>query len=810
MDAHTATAHDPSARPDGPQDDQAAHGGGRRGARRARRARMSRRRYLLLVSLAPAVMCLLLPGMPGLLTAPAGLWLLFGAPVLLWMGTAARSVASTSAAFLLATGLTVVTDMVLPLTVNTVLPLVGNDHPLTRVNLTAATALFLVALGRFGPEHDARPEDRLLPLLRGLWGTPGFRTLAGALVVLLVLSVAGPIRLNNGLGGGVSVFATAGVAVLLVLLLLRRGRYPSAVVEMGLYAATLCLLLLNSLRGWYIAGHDIQVEYLFHKLTLVPEHWDVGAYPDPYMACLSITLLPVTIFKMTGIPDIYIFKVVLPVIFAITPVLLYRAVSNVAPRLVALVAAVFFLAFPTFFTDMTFLGRQEIAFVLLGCAVLVLTDYTAPRRNRRITFTVLLVGVALAHYSTIYMVVGTLVVSYVFDKVWRLRTRMSKRGGRGGARRRKREAGMLSFLVWWMFAIPAAVALTWAGPITHSGGQLEKTLSVVADNLLNPSRSGGGSSDTSYSLLGGTKASESERLADYRAELTKESATDRAEGVLLPESVVRAAKTPVDHATKTAPTLLGRAIEATGLGLDGTHRLLRTAISALFQVILVIGFWVALKARRSMFRPVRDQVTIAVGAWTAMVAITVVPQLSVDYGVLRAFQQGLFFFSPFLAAGLIGLLRWTGRRLVPVVSLVLALMFAELTGVFPALTGGFNASMALSNSGTYYEVYYPHPGEHEAAAWLNKRIAATGSGRIQTDRFTYMRLRAQIFQPTIDKIDPEVLRTDTYVLLGDTTVRTGRVTVFFRGDLISYDYPTDLLEKSRNRIYDNGQAEVYR
>ena len=39
------------------------------------------------------------------------------------------------------------------------------------------------------------------------------------------------------------------------------------------------------------------------------------------------------------------------------------------PQAVALLSAVFFVAFPTFFTDMTFLGRQEVAFLLLGCAM---------------------------------------------------------------------------------------------------------------------------------------------------------------------------------------------------------------------------------------------------------------------------------------------------------------------------------------------------------------------------------------------------------------------------------------------------------
>lgn len=158
---------------------------------------------------------------------------------------------------------------------------------------------------------------------------------------------------------------------------------------LGLWCAAAGLLLLTSLRGWYITGHDIQREYQVFRLAADNGHWDISSFPDPYNACLSITLLPAALARLTGIEGTYIFKVLLPLLFALTPVLVYRSVRNVAPAIVALLSAVYLMLFPTFFTDMTFLGRQEVAFFFTGCAMVVVTDTSRPFASRRLLFAVL-------------------------------------------------------------------------------------------------------------------------------------------------------------------------------------------------------------------------------------------------------------------------------------------------------------------------------------------------------------------------------------------------------------------------------------
>ncbi|GAA5009929.1 DUF2206 domain-containing protein [Kitasatospora paranensis] len=753
------------------------------------------------VLLGSSLACVLetLPGLPAPLLAVAGLWLLIGAPVAVWRGTAAKVVSTRDAALMVAVGFAVATDLVIALGVNTVLPLAGAAHPLTRINLAGATAMALSVLGAFLPE-EAAPAARRPGLPRGALPVGALAALA------LVLSVAGPIRLNNGLSGTVSTVALVAVAALLLLLLARRRRYSVPLLEGGLYVAAAALLLLNSLRGWGIAGHDIQREYEYFRLTLGGSLWNVGLYPDAYNACLSITLLPVSVVRLTGIPGLYVFKVVLPLLFALTPVLVHRSVRNVAPQFVALLSAVYFLLFPTFFTDMTFLGRQEIAFLLLGCVTTVLTDAGRPARARRWAVLALLAGCVLSHYSTTYVVVATLGAGYAVELLWRLAGRL----GRPRTRRRNRVAATGSLVTWWLVLVPAVLAVVWAGPVTHTSVQLKSTLGIVAQEILHPGRAQGGSSDTSYSLLGGAKASPQQRLDTYRSESVTATAAQRAAGDYLTLPSVDGYPTPVVGQEDQPLTGLGRLLDGLGVGVAGLNGLLRQAAALLLQILVLVGFGAVLRARRHSFRPLRDQVTLTVGALTMVVLFTLLPQLSVDYSVLRAFQQGLFFFAPFLAAGTLWLLRWAGRRTVPLACVLATALFLDLTGVVPKVLGGYPAQLQLSNSGRSYDIYYPHAEEQMAVYWLEQQIAGDKRQLLQTDRYTFSRLQTLITGPAQADIYPTVMRPNSYVLLGTTTVRKGEVTVFYRGDLITYRYPTALLSATKNRIYSSEGVVIYR
>lgn len=769
--------------------------------RKMKLAGMVQGRSAVLLSVALACLVEAWAAAPAILLTAAGLWLLLGAPVMLWRGVAAKVVSTREASLMLSVGLAVITDLVVALGVNTVLPLFGEEHPLNKPMLSGAMAMTLAVLGVFLPEEPRPDRPRRAGLPRGLAPVGGLGALA------LVLSVAGPVRLNNGFSGAVSMVALVVIAALLVLLMVRRRRYSAPVVATGLFAASAALLLLNSLRGWYIVGHDVQREYEYFRLALGGSYWDISAYPDAYNACLSITLLPVSLVRLTAIPDIYAFKLLLPLLFALTPVLVYRSVRNVAPQFVALLSAVYFMVFPTFFSDMTFLGRQEVAFLLIGCAMTVLTDTARPLAARRVVFLVLLAGVVISHYSTIYLMVAVLGLAVVVDLGWRLLVKRKN----GKFRRRPRQDYSSSFVTWWMVLLAAALALVWAGPVTHTNGQLGSTLAGVVQGVVSPGSAKTGSSDTGYSLFGGEQTSPEQRITDYRAASIERSAAKRAAGELLPLATVEGYRVPLAPAENMPLTAVGRGLEATGVSVTGLNGLLRQAAAQLLQLLLLVGVVVAFRARHRIFQPVRDQLTLTVGAIAVIALLTVVPQLSVDYGVLRAFQQGLFVFAPFVAAGTLWLARWAGRRAVPVVCVFVAALFLDLTGVVPQVLGGYPAQLQLNNAGRAYDIYYPTTEERLAAYWLEQSTASQKPQPVvQAEGYTFRRLQTLIEGPAVGDLFPTVLGAHSYVILGTTTVRNGQVTFAYRGDLITYRYPVGLLDSTKNQIYSSEGAEIYR
>jgi hypothetical protein len=203
---------------------------------------------------------------------------------------------------------------------------------------------------------------------------------------------------------------------------------------------------------------------------------------------------------------------------------------------------------------------------------------------------------------------------------------------------------------------------------------------------------------------------------------------------------------------------------------------------------------------------------LAIGAGLVVALQVLLPGLSVDYGVLRAFQQAMFVLGPFLAVGSVGMFGWLGpRRSVVAAGGVVIAFFLSLTGAIPQVLGGYPAQLHLSNSGQYFDLYYPHPEEEAAAVWLQAQVLAEGRGTIQTivpDRFIYG------LSPTIvatQSIFPIAIRRDAYVLLG-AAATTGKhqSTVAYGGDLLAYSYPIAFLDGAKNLVYSNGTAVVYR
>ena len=197
-----------------------------------------------------------------------------------------------------------------------------------------------------------------------------------------------------------------------------------------------------------------------------------------------------------------------------------------------------------------------------------------------------------------------------------------------------------------------------------------------------------------------------------------------------------------------------------------------------------------------------------------LVLITILPNLSVDYGVLRVFQQEMVFLAPVMVIGSISLLRPFGNvwRMRLAAGLCL-LFFISTTGLLPQATGGYGPQLSLNNSGQYYDLYYMHPQELAAVSWLYGKPGTLPAGiqaDANSDRFAFTAPSEVTGNQVLLDLFPTTIQTSTWVILSAPIVRHDRATTFVDGDLISYKYPMAVLQRTKNLVYNNGLTQIYR
>jgi uncharacterized membrane protein len=244
---------------------------------------------------------------------------------------------------------------------------------------------------------------------------------------------------------------------------------------------------------------------------------------------------------------------------------------------------------------------------------------------------------------------------------------------------------------------------------------------------------------------------------------------------------------------------------------------MRKALADYYQAAAVFGIaLVAWRMRRRRRDPHREYVFLAAASLGTLVAAVVLPDLSAEYGLLRAFQQGLFFFAPFIAeftvtvAGLVTrALRRAWRDGLAFAGAMAGM--ASLIGLIPQVIGGYQPQLSLNNAGIYYNDYYLHPQEESSIGWVDSHLRGSASvqAEVQTDRYTFYLIDRAKARASAD-IYPTLISKDAYVYLGYSTVRSDVTSVSFDGNTISYRYPMWLLNRDKNLVFADPGSRIYR
>jgi len=730
-----------------------------------------------------------------------GFWFILGYPAYLsytssfWRGASAGERAGYSVAVV------ILLLLLGGLFANTFLPLVGLGRPLDTVPVVVMADVLDVGLYLLRRRFPAPVRWRVQIASAGRRETR--LIVASALCVPLV--VLGANRLNNGAGDQLTL---AGLACMLLTfaLLLRWQRWVrEGAISIVIYLISLSALLMTSLRGWSVTGHDIQGEYQVFQLTSAHGRWDISSLPhSTYNACLSITILPTEISRVLHVYDPDIFKLCFQLLFALCPVLVYAISRRHWSKLISIVAVIYFVGFPTFFTDMPYENRQEIGFLFVSAGILAITNYWWTTRQRRAGLVVAALGIELSHYSTMYIFLGILIVGWAAT---RLAARLPWSRRRGGPASDRAPRGVVGYTVniGSVMAV-AAILLAWGGLATRTAGT---ALSAIESTF---SSSGGRSADVLYGVLHGSVPPPQVLLKQYRQQTLKQNAASGS--FFVPASVAAQYPTPYVTLPSLPLTKVGRLLNDHGIPVSTVNTVVRQGAAKDEQLFIVVGF-VAILATAGFRRKLGAEfIALSIGSIVMLGLITLLPELSVEYGVLRAFQEALIMISPMLVVGSLTVFSPLGEVWKVRAATVLCLFFFfSTTGLMPQLLGGYPPQLNLNNSGQYYNSYYVHPQELAAVSWLANKPGVLPEGieaSAPSARFYFTAPSDVTGKQFVIPAFPSLIERKSWLLLDYATVKTRYATVDLDSDLVNYLFPIALVENSKDLVYNNGGAEVYK
>jgi hypothetical protein len=657
---------------------------------------------------------------------------------------------------------------------------------------------------------------------------PGWRSVprsAAAAIVLaaaaVVLAVAGAHRLNAG-GSGVLTAIALGLgaaALLLVAFAARAGAdtrsdraaLPAAAIV--IYLLGLAVLLATSLRGAGVTGHDIKPEFRVFQDTLAAGAWRTGVTLADYNSCLSITTLPTLLHHLLGVAPLDVFRVCFQVIFAVVPVGVLLIARTLVPTAPATLAAGLYVAFPTFVNDMPMLNRQEMALLFFTVGVLTLLDRHGSRRQRTAIFAATMAGLTVSHYTSTYVAGGVMLSAWLFLRAahvlrrrrprWRPPlVRVLGRVDRQLARvslRRSSWAGP-HLLTFRAVAIVLLSSVAWS-LASGSGAGLVTTVDSTAQSVA--ADSGTESDAVGYSFLRAAPAvTDEQALGEFigangsrptLAEQLQSAAT--CPTVLVPDAVLP--RTP-----------LGEALASAGAPPEHINSWTRRLIVVLYELGAIAGTVLLWVHSRRKVGPAHVLAVLSTGTLLALAATVVLPQLSVDYGLLRLFQQSLVVLAPAVLLALTGAARVFGRRTAAAVSaFAVTGCLLSTSGLAPQMIGGYQPQLNLNNAGGYYQAYYTSADDLAVARWVDSHLAP--AALLSADSADYRTLRSITRLYPLEGVAPAMVPAQAYLEVDDVGPDRAQAVAIVRDRILTYEFRLDCVTAGRPLLYAAGPHRIY-
>ena len=599
-------------------------------------------------------------------------------------------------------------------------------------------------------------------------------------VLLFISTIVGVLALNGGRSGTIAVASLFGISLYVPIAIAMHKKISSYVYPISIFIVALSLLLSFSLRSPYFMGWDIYHEYYVFQLTNAVKHWSIATLIDPYNACMSITILPSIFSSILKMSDVYIYKIIFQLIFALTPLSIYALASRVLPkpnRRISYLAAILFISQTWFIIQMPALIRQEVALFFFSLILLALFSLQSYSKVFVMVFSAALI---LSHYSTAYLalfiVIGYLIIRIILKNP---------------------KSALITIRATFVLFI---MTFLWQSQLTRTSGGALNIFSSTIKTLPQIFTNQGLGSAINQVTFSNQNLNTNENISNVYKSTSDNRTYDRN-------------FYPVSTFNDYVPAIVQPIIMYPKINIKISNILLRTGlllkilITVLFPMIGI--FYLITRRRISEQNNLSKEYLIFIVSCLLLVSmILLLPSLKANYNITRLYLQLLIIFAPLAVIGGVYLLKYTSKFKYLLVASMISLFMLYSSGVLFYFTGG-TAFATLTNDSQDYSMYYTHEGEILSAHWLLNN--SKSSPNIYVDESTALRLFAFGFpQSGTLKYDvfPSTILKDSYIYAGSNNI-IGKNYIGYKDTLLQFTYPNDFIDAQKNLLYSNSSSRIY-
>jgi uncharacterized membrane protein len=303
-------------------------------------------------------------------------------------------------------GLSIAFLMFVGLSINALYPFIGIAKPISPFSLTITVSILVVVLWALSYKRGTTVLSAGEIISNGTVSSSRTVLLPALFLIFIpLLSVLGTFV--AAIYGNEILLILAVVFISIVPVLVVAGKFiPNRLIPLAVIAIAIALLLQYTLISKNLTGYDVNTEYYYSSLVLQKSYWN-PTLAGNINAMASIVMLSPIYSNILNLDNIWVFKIVYPLLFSLVPLGLYFIYQKFVAKKLAFLSVFFFMSFSTFFTEMTSLNRQEIAEFFFVLLILLALDKAMKPTIRTLLSIVFAGALIISHYGLSYIIMFT-------------------------------------------------------------------------------------------------------------------------------------------------------------------------------------------------------------------------------------------------------------------------------------------------------------------------------------------------------------------------------------------------------------------